>query len=425
MKAPSIFSPRVLAGWLVAVILLFAGTVYFTLFGSPPSSIGPSAFSISAVGHAGIADVMQRLGIRVIRSRGQSLNKLDPQGVLIVAEPLPSASTQQLRALFAADTVLLVLPKWIGQPSRDMPGWIEAAALDSLDAAKTVARAAVVDADVVRVPSVANWPRNALGVAPRVTNQVQLIKSLRLLPVVGTPDGMLIGELRNNRRRLWVLADPDVIQNHGLTQNAAFAVALINALRRGTGNVVFDETIHGFTDRPSPFWLLFEFPFVLATALGAIAIGLLLWATMGRFGVSLTPPQTLQSGKAVLIGNTAKLFEFARYQPVIVKRYVYAIIRDVARQLHAPEGMSDAAMVEWLRRNSQARALDIDCGTIVASADELAAGGRWGLAPLAAIARDIFRWKREIIDGVPRDPRPHRSDAQRGASGRGGPGRRH
>ncbi len=422
MKAPSVFSPRVLAGWLAAVILLFVGTVYFTLFGTPPAPTGPSAFSISAIGYAGIADVMHRLGARVIKSRGQSLDKLDPQGVLVVAEPLQSISASRLRALFAANAVLLVLPKWNGQPSDKAPGWIEVAAPASLDSAKTVARAAVVDADVVRVPTVANWSRNEIGVLPRVTDQVQLIKSARLRPVVGTADGMLIGELRTDRQRLWILADPDVMQNHGLMQNAAFAVALINALRSSVGNVVFDETVHGLTDRPSPFWLLFEFPFVLATVLGVIAIGLLLWATMGRFGVPLAPPQALHSGKTVLIDNTAKLFALARYQPVIIKRYVYAIIRDVARQLHAPAGMSDAALVEWLRRNSQARAVTIDCGTVLSTADELAAGGRSGPAPMAALARDIFRWKREIIDGVPRDPHAHRSDSERGAQGRGRPG---
>ena len=422
MKAARIFSPRVLAVWLVAVILLFAGTVYFTLFGSPPTATGPSSFSISAVGYAGIADVMHRLGSRVIKSRGDTLNKLDPQGVLVVAEPPANVTNEQLRALFAADRVLLVLPKWAWVPSEDTPGWIKGATPFPPRTVKTVAQAAVSGADVVQVPAVATWSTNEIGLQPSVTDPVQLIKSGRLRPIVGTADGMLVGELRTGRARLWIVADPDVIANHGLTANAAFAVAMINALRGSTGNVVFDETIHGFTDRPSPFWLLFEFPFVLATALGAIAVALLLWATMGRFGVPLTPPRALQSGKAVLIANTAKLFEFARYQPVIVKRYVYAIIRDAARQLHAPQGISDVTMVEWLRRNSQARSIDIDCGTVLASADELAARGRSGLAPLAAIARDIFRWKQEIIDGAPRDPRPHRSDPERSAPGRGGPG---
>jgi hypothetical protein len=233
---------------------------------------------------------------------------------------------------------------------------------------------------------------------------------------------MLVGELRNNRQRLWIVADPDVLQNHGLPQNAAFAAALINALRGADGNVVFDETVHGLAEQSrSPFWLLFEFPFVLATLQGAIAIALLLWATMGRFGVPLSPQIALPSGKAGLIANTAKLFALARYQPVIIKRYVYAIIRDVARQLHAPAGLSDTALVEWLRRTGQARAVSIDCGSVLSTAHDLAPRGVSG-SVLAALARDIFRWKREIIDGVSRDSGAHRRHARRGSQSRGRPG---
>src|SRR4029077_13509731 len=116
--------------------------------------------------------------------------------VLIVAEPLANVSAQQLRALFAADRVLLVLPKWGWGPSPDTPGWIAGAAPLPVGIAKTVAQAAVADADVVRVPAVATWSKNEVGGEPSVTDKLQLIKSARLRPVVGTADGMLIGELR-------------------------------------------------------------------------------------------------------------------------------------------------------------------------------------------------------------------------------------
>jgi hypothetical protein len=407
MKSLGLFSPRVLAAWLTIAILLFAATLYFMFFGHPNTPVGPSAFSRSAIGYAGIADVMHRLGARIVKSRSASLGKLDPDGVLVVAEPLPSTSPEQLRSLFTAGRVLLVLPKWTGNPSEQTAGWIEDASLLEEDAARKVARIAVPGAEIVRVPSVANWSPN---------------KSSLLRPVVATAAGMLVGELRTGQRRLWILADPDIMQNHGFPGNAAFATTLINRLRGGDGNIVFDETVHGLAEQPrSPFWMLFEFPFVLATVQGAIAIAFLLWATMGRFGVPLTPPVAMASGKAGLIENTAKLFELARYQPVIIKRYVYAIIRDVARQLHAPTGMSDTALVEWLRRTGQARAVNVDCGSVLSTASDLSSGSH-GDTTLSALAREIFRWKQEIIDGVSRDPRPHRSDSKRSSQSGGRPG---
>lgn len=422
MKSLGLFSPRVLAAWLTIAILLFAATLYFMFFGHPNTPVGPSAFSRSAIGYAGIADVMHRLGARIVKSRSAPLGKLDPDGVLVIAEPLPSTSPEQLRSLFTAGRVLLVLPKWTGNPSEQTAGWIEDASLLEEDAARKVARIAVPGAETVRVPSVANWSPNEIGSVPSITGTTQLIKSSLLRPVVATVTGMLVGELRTGQRRLWILADPDVMQNHGFPGNAAFATTLINRFRGGDGNIVFDETVHGLAEQPrSPFLMLFEFPFVLATVQGAIAIAFLLWATMGRFGVPLTPPVAMASGKAGLIENTAKLFELARYQPVIIKRYVYAIIRDVARQLHAPTGMSDTTLVEWLRRTGQARAVKVDCGSVLSTASELASGSHGGTT-LSALAREIFRWKQEIIDGVARDPRPHRSNSERSSQSGGRPG---
>jgi hypothetical protein len=77
----------------------------------------------------------------------------------------------------------------------------------------------------------------------------------------------------------------------------------------------------------------------------------------------------------------------------------------VARQLHAPRGLSEGALVEWLQRVGQVRAVAIDCGAIHARAKDLEHGRRGDLSPLIAIVRDIYRWKREIIDGTGGNPR--------------------
>ena len=73
MKSLGLFSPRVLAAWLTIAILLFAATLDFMFFGHPNTPVGPSAFSRSAIGYAGIADVMHRLGARIVKSRSAPL----------------------------------------------------------------------------------------------------------------------------------------------------------------------------------------------------------------------------------------------------------------------------------------------------------------------------------------------------------------
>ena len=426
MNTSSLFAPRMLAAWLVIAVILGAAALYFGALGEgrPGSdAVGPSTFSRSALGHAGIADMLRRLGITVVKSRAESLGKLRQDGVLVVAEPNVSQQPQQVRTLLSFRNVLLVLPKRVGRRSRDRPEWVDQTMVLPEASVAAVLTLASVKAEVVRAASVSTWSRNDLGPAPKIGGPVQLIKSTELRPVVATDDGMLVGELRTNARRLWILADPDVLENHGIGEgeNAAFAVALINGLRGRNGNVVFDETVHGFVELAgAPWQLLFEFPFVLATLQGLIAIGLLLWATMGRFGAPLPPPAPLESGKHGLIQNTAKLFEFAGYQAVMVQRYVQAIVRDVARQLRGPATMTEADAVAWLDRVGRARGVDISCAALLLRARELAR--RRDGPTLAALARDTYRWKREIVDGASGHSRRHRGDTRRSAEGGGWPG---
>jgi hypothetical protein len=427
MNSAFLFAPRMLAAWLAAAVLLAAAAVGFGLFGSGRNigsdAVGPSTFSRSAIGHAGIADVLQRVGVAVVKSRSESRGKLGPDGVLVVGEPNLGAQPQQLRLLLGANNVLLILPKRIGARSRAHPEWVERVTLVPEGGVTPVLGMAVPGAEVVRKDDAGSWSHNEIGVTPVIAAPVQLIKSPRLRPVVGSQDSMLVGEIRSNARRLWVLADPDVMENHGIDQaaNAAFSVALINALRARNGNVVFDETIHGYVDQVGAPWLiLFEFPFVLATLQGIVAVGLLLWATMGRFGAPIALPVALASGKYGLIQNTAKLFEFAGYQPIIVQRYVQAMVRDVARQLHGPGDMAQDAAVTWLDRIGAARGVDVTCAALLRRADELVRRREPGA--LAALARDTYRWKREIIDGRPGDSLRRRMDSRRSAQGGGRPG---
>jgi hypothetical protein len=174
------------------------------------------------------------------------------------------------------------------------------------------------------------------------------------------------------------------------------------------GVVVFDETVHGYLAKPlSPFLLLFSFPFVVATLQGLIALALLLWATMGRFGAPQPVPPPLSAGRGGLLQNMAKLIELNGHQQIMVRRYVRETVRDVARQLHAPRGLSGAALLAWLQRVSTARAVEIDCRALMEGADKLGARQRRDSSLLVRLARDAHRWKREILDGRSRHPRNH------------------
>jgi hypothetical protein len=408
-----VFSRRLLIGWIVGVVVVFAISLYFMGGGelSGTDSVGPSTFSRSAIGHAGIADVLAQLAIPVVKSRSGSLEKLSSGSVLVIAEPRRNGQSEDaIRTLLKASTILLVLPKWSGQPSDQKTGWLrevdERPVLDAQWALNLIAPRG----EVVRERSALQWTTNALQITPDVDLPVQLVRGDRLRPIIGAMQGMLVGEISDKDRKIWVLADPDIIANHGLARagNAALALALIKALRAGDGSVVFDETVHGFVVRPaSPFLLLFRFPFVVATAQGLLAVALLLWATLGRFGAPQAAPPALRAGREGLLQNMAKLVEFTGHQDVIVKRYVQETIRDAAIALHAPRELAGARLIAWLQRVGLARGVAIDCETVLIQAAAPGTTRRQNPSALVRLARDIHRWKGEIVDGRSRHSRDH------------------
>ena len=408
----AIFSRRVLIGWVGAAVATFAVSLYFMGRQGDPGTdaVGPSTYSRSAIGHAGIADVLQRLGVPVVKSRNNSADKLGKNGLLVLAEPRPTAlSDPAFRALLEARAVLLVLPKWTGRASDKKPGWLGVAGERSPADAQLVLNLVASGGEVVRERQPPIWGTSLLGRTPRLESPVQLMRSVPMRAIIAGPSGILLGELTKNRA-IWVLADPDVIANHGIGQgeNAALALAIVNRLRGRDGPVVFDETIHGYlAQSTTPLALMVQFPFVVATFMVAAALGLLLWATMARFGAPQTAPPPLSAGRQGLLQNVAQLITFAGHQQVMVRRYVQETVRETARQLHAPRGLSGEPLARWLTRVGEARGVTVDCAMVIGEVEQLADRRRNDLGPLVRLAREIHRWRREIVDGRSRHSRGH------------------
>jgi hypothetical protein len=408
----AIFSRRVLIGWVGAAVATFAVSLYFMGRQGEPGAdaVGPSTYSRSAIGHAGIADVLQRLGLPVVKSRNNSADKLGKNGLLVLAEPRPTAlSEPALRALLEARAVLLVLPKWTGRASDKKPGWLGVAGEKSPADAQLVLNLVADGGEVVRERQPPIWGTNLLGRKPQLESPMQLMRSVPMRAIIAGPSGILLGELNKNRA-IWVLADPDVIANHGIGQgeNAALALAIVNRLRGRDGPVVFDETIHGYlAQSATPLALLVQFPFVVATFMVAAALGLLLWATMARFGAPQNAPPPLSAGRQGLLQNVAQLITFAGHQQVMVRRYVQETVRETARQLHAPRGLSGEPLARWLTRVGEARGVTVDCAAVIGEVEQLADRRRNDLGPLVRLAREIHRWRREIVNGRSRHSRGH------------------
>jgi hypothetical protein len=404
MSEPSVFSPRLLLTFIALAAGLFALSIYLVAFGAGAQRnvTGPSSFSRSAIGYAGLAELLHRLGITVVKDREQSADAIRRGDLLIVTEPPASSAAEESKLVpTTADNALVVLPKWQGRSDSNRPGWIDDAILKPAEAADWVVSLTGGKARTVRVAKPQTWSVNTLDAAPEIGQQVQLLTASDLTPVVAAAEGILVGDRQIGWQRIRIVADPDILSNHGIVHeaNARFATALMSGLRAPRGRVVFDETIHGFrAPSRNPLRLPFEPPFHVVTALTVASIALMLWASAARFGRPQTTPPALQAGKQMLIGNAAHLIALGGRGEPIVAAYVEATIREVGRRLHAPARLDAAGLVAWLDRTGRARGVHNDLNELVRRTEALRIGARADARMLVRVAADAHHWKQEMLN---------------------------
>jgi hypothetical protein len=265
--------------------------------------------------------------------------------------------------------------------------------------------AGLPDAKLVRLregQTASNWS-DPWQAAPELAN-AQLLRSPQLEPIVSADQGVLFGRIRQDDREVYVLSDPDVIANHGLLHgdNAHLAVmAAANAAPPGA-SVVFDETTHGFEMRRSLVREMFSFPLVLVPAHVALALAVMLWAGMTRFGPPRRVAAELAAGRHTLIENTADLLAFGGHAGHSLARYFKRAVELVGRGA-GPAGGDDA--MEAARRSSARRGATEDVDALAEEVRAVVgAGGRRGAAATErralATATRVHAWRREVLDGT-------------------------
>ncbi len=418
MTAGTPFSRTAVLLLITCAAALLAASVLLHAYDDTPEAHGaksnPGSWSGSAVGCAGFYEVLRTFKRPVARGTGNVLAMVGARGTLIVAEPdLRRMDEAEGAKLLAAPRLLLVLPKWRGEPDPKRPAWLESIEPRPLDDARRTLALVSGEGDVYRTDRPKAWKHNDIGLSPALPEVTQLLRSRILRPVVGDADGMLVGELDLEGNRVWIISDPDVLSNQGIGRgdNAAFMIALMDALRAWKNTdlgapLVFDETVHGFqSPQGSPLKLLFQFPFVVVTALACAAGLLLVLAGTERFGAPLRPKPAIDFGKAGLLANGARLLDYAGHQAVVLRRYARMTVRSTAQALHAPAGLDEPALAAWLDRVGKARGAQRSCAAILAHIAAVESDTPDAPARLFACARDIHTWKGELLHGSATDRR--------------------
>lgn len=340
----------VVGGSLLAAFLLLV----FRGEGSDRISVGADTYSRSALGHHTLFELLRETGRPVTRSRNDSGLRAH-RGLLVVAEPYDLRDGELQRTMRAAESVLLVLPKRSGSPDRLVRHWVGDHGLLPLDGVQNVLGEISRQVSVRRANEVpSEWQfRGSMPELPLPQlERAQVLTGSGCRPLVANSAGALVAEIETAWHRTFVLADPDVLANHGIGDgdNARFVLGLLDALREGDG-IVIDETLHGFEIQPSPWVQLGRFPLVLLLVHGLLLLALVAWLAHGRFGPLLAPSRAFAPDVQLLLDNTARLLLHGGHTGHSATQLFRDRLRRTARRLGLPPG-TDA----WLQERLQARA---------------------------------------------------------------------
>lgn len=409
MKPGAIFDARVVAVLICLGIAGFVGSLIVgSLAGDPEVAkpVGANGFSTSAVGHRAFRELLAELGHDVQTHTRKEGPPAGDVSALVLAEPL-TGKRPHVQRMVGAYPTLIVLPKWWVRPAFNNPHWAANATLLSDSHVAGILNWVLKEAELRRIDKApAHWKMAAGDAMPTIDGVVQLVRSDRLFPLISTDQGILVGAVADGAHTTIVVADPDILATHGLGkgENAALMVKLIDSFG-GDGTVVFDETIHGFQIHPSVTTAIFDMPFVWITVLVSMAIGVLVWASFGRFGAPLSERDTVNTGGATLVESTSDLVVEAGNLSESFKRYVEQLQARVARRLHAPKSLSRDELVDWLDKIGRSRGSQLGYRELMRQVLLQQDGSGKSNGNALRLARALRRWEEEVTHGDRSRPR--------------------
>ena len=396
--------------WLVAGGIIAFALMAVSLAFAPLTvrSSGADVFSRSAYGHAAFAALLEQAGYTVRINRQTPVATTGGVALYIALEPRNATDLEAQIAALPPDTpVLVVLPFRV--PPVELFGVLVPPMQDfvPLATARSIAQVGVPGVGVERTgpppaerPTVADlmdwqtiWERRAAAINATVQILVPGDRTVGFEVLVGTADAPVA--VRRHSGDRWLLANPDLLANHGIhePERAAQILGLVNASARLGGAVVIDETLHGYELPPDPWRAMLTPPLLAATLTAMLAAVLLAWAGSVRFGRPRPEPPALAPGARTLIETAASPLSAADHGTAILDRYVDIQAADVARRFEpgvdiASRGAADG----WLDELAEARGATHRIG-------ELRPHQRLRAPAILVRARLAHRWTREILNG--------------------------
>jgi hypothetical protein len=391
------FSARTAIALAVAGIAAFAAFLLLTAYAGDFRSGRDGrahALSRSAVGFAGIVQLIGNLKDDAFIARSDNVLETEDLVVVALGDEQGHEKVEALIGRRSTKATLLILPKWETAPHRSRKGWVTALGVrDPNKVARMLPDVGRIDISLTRLPAGTQAKGTAFmeGIdapAPRVA---QGISGPNLNPLIEAPKGgALLVEVGD--RPLYILADPDLMNNRGLRDPASARAALdiLDGLNSTDAEgIVFDVTLNGFGRQPSPLRLAFEPPFLALTLVLFVAALLAGLHGAFRFGRERREERVIAFGKAALVENSAALIRMARREHRAGGAYAEVIRDAAAHESAAPPSLTGPELEAYLDRISPPggpRFSDL-AAALRAARDK---------AALADAARALFTWKKDI-----------------------------
>ncbi len=292
---------------------------------------GTHALSNAAVGYSGLFALARatKRNPSVIRSQAG----LESEDLAIITPDHGSVDLTEILARRGSRVTLLILPKWETVANPEKPGWVRVSGvLSASDPGRTLAPA--VSFEIARVKTGGEPLRTLHPAAPAdlafsgpQLTQTVAVKGLE--PLITLASGRIVlGKMAN--RPLYVLSDPDLLNNHGISDagQARAALALLDFLNSTDAqSVMFDVTANGLGRSRSPLKLAFDPPFLAVTMSIFTCLLLVSIQALNRFGPPHHTNRAIPFGKAALIDNSSALIRKTGREASLGPRYA-----DVIRQ---------------------------------------------------------------------------------------------
>lgn len=389
-----VFNPRSMLLITAVGVLAFIATLVLGAYAPDLRSGrngGAHALSNAATGFSGLVRLAEATGRNPVIVRSE--DQLTSEDLAVIT---PDHGWTDLSAIMqrrGPRATLLVLPKWDTAPNKEKSGWVEVSGLlPARDPARalypaaplTIARTRGNHAELKTAPFGA--PREIRFIAPAV---VQTMSNRQLDPVITDQEGRIVlGKFRNNQ--LYILADPDLINNHGMgdERQARAALALLDYVNStGASSILFDVTANGLGRSRSPLRLAFDPPFLAVTLTIFAAMLLAAWQAIVRFGPVRRRERAIAFGKAALVDNSAALLRKARRETHLGARYVELISARAIDLFRLPPGLDPEMLNERLEALNAKRSF--------AAAAERARTAR-SREELLVAAQSLNQWLEEV-----------------------------